>query len=205
MRQRPPRKIDLRAQFKTHYTAAWRIQDLVVGKGVFLMLDGDGEPGGRSFQQAIEKVYSVAYTLRFSLKRQGVIDFGVSCLECLYLTSDPCATPRSEWRWSFLLRIPEAVTARQVATARAEVRRRRDLDTRGVRRRVFREGRCIQALHIGPYAQVGASYDRLEAFARERGLAVSCPAHEIYISDPRRTPKARLKTIVRLSVRRARA
>ena len=53
-------------------------------------------------------------------------------------------------------------------------------------------------MHIGPYGEVGRSYGQLDEYAREKGLVASCPAHEIYISDPRRVAPAKLKTIVRL-------
>jgi hypothetical protein len=39
--------------------------------------------------------------------------------------------------------------------------------------------------------------------AEENGLACKGPGHEIYISDPRRTAPEKLKTIVRMPVRRA--
>ena len=35
------------------------------------------------------------------------------------------------------------------------------------------------------------------AFAEGKGLKLAGPHHEIYLSDPRRVPPARLKTILR--------
>ncbi len=194
-------KLDFRKSLKPLYTASPQTTEVRVERGTFLSIDGQGAPGGPAFQQAIEKLYSVAYTLKFMLKGAGRLDFGVPCLECLYTS---CDSSRESWAWTLQLRIPDAVRAGDVTTARAEVKRRRNLDTAGVKRRAWREGRCLQTLHVGPYAEVGPVYERLAGHATQLGLAVGGAAHEVYISDPRRVPPARLRTIVRLPVTPAR-
>jgi len=65
----------------------------------------------------------------------------------------------------------------------------------------IREGRCVQVLHVGPYSAEGETLERLRRFAEERGLDLVGPHHEIYLSDPRRTPEDRLRTMVRYPVR----
>lgn len=55
-------------------------------------------------------------------------------------------------------------------------------------------------MHVGPYDQVGITYNQLGEYAESKGLMVKMPGHEIYISDPRRVPPERLKTIVRMPV-----
>jgi hypothetical protein len=202
MPKRAPEKIDLRKRHKQLYAATSRIVEVDSPPATFLAVDGRGEPGGPVFQAAIEKLYSVGYTLKWSLKKTGVLDFGVPCLECLY-TSAAGPTAPKEWAWTFLLRIPDEVTPRQVAAARAEVETRRGLDTSDVKRRKQREGRCLQTLHVGPYSEVGPVYERLTAHAAANGLAISGPPHEVYVSDPRRVAPGKLKTIVRLPVKRA--
>jgi hypothetical protein len=57
-------------------------------------------------------------------------------------------------------------------------------------------------MHVGPYDQVGATYRKLGEWAEENGLQPTNPGHEIYISDPRRTAPEKLKTIVRMPVRK---
>jgi hypothetical protein len=65
----------------------------------------------------------------------------------------------------------------------------------------LREGRCIQALHLGPFRSVPATVDRLQRTAAEQDLAVRGRVHEVWLSDPGRTPVERRRTVVRLSVR----
>jgi len=58
-----------------------------------------------------------------------------------------------------------------------------------------------QLLHVGPYDAEHDSIRRMTAFARERGRRLQGKHHEIYLSDPRRVPAPRLKTILRHPVR----
>ncbi len=64
------------------------------------------------------------------------------------------------------------------------------------------EGRVVQALHVGPYATERSTIERMLAFAHDRGLTVSGRHHEVYLSDPRRVAAERLKTVLRMPVRR---
>lgn len=187
---------------KDLYTARPKIKEVVADSGTFLAVDGVGAPGGEAFQQAIQALYSAVYTVKFTLKLAGTLDFKVGKLECLYL-SDPKQTPMDQWKWRALVRIPDEVTARHLAQARKAVREKKGIDASQVKRLRWKEGRALQVLHVGPYQAVGSAYERLDAYAKEQGLAIHCAAHEIYLNDPRGTPPAKLKTIVRLPVKRA--
>ncbi|NWG14781.1 MAG: GyrI-like domain-containing protein [Acidobacteria bacterium] len=193
-------KIDFSKTDRDLYTATPKAKEVTAGKATFLSFEGKGEPGGKAFEDAIQQLYSLAYTAKFMLRHNGKLDFAVGKLECLWHTENIEQTPRSEWCWQMLVRIPDTVTAADLKKARDEVRRKRGLDTSGVKRWTWKEGRCVQMMHVGPYDQVGRSYSQLDEYARERGLVASCPAHEIYISNPQRVEPARLKTIIRLPV-----
>jgi hypothetical protein len=68
----------------------------------------------------------------------------------------------------------------------------------------IKEGRVVQMLHVGPYDKEQPTIDAMHAHMRERGLVVSGRHHEIYLSDPRRTAPAKLRTIIRYPVKPAR-
>ena len=55
------------------------------------MVDGRGDPNNsKSFEQAVEALYSLSYTLKFSLKKSPrAIDYGVMPLEGLWWADDP--------------------------------------------------------------------------------------------------------------------
>jgi hypothetical protein len=193
-------KIDFAKSHKDLYTASSKAKEVKADKATFLSFTGKGEPGGPEFQNAIQQIYSLVYTAKFMLKFAGKLDFAVSKLECLWHMQDPDALPRSEWPWQLLVRVPNALSAADLKKACKELGEKKQLDTSGVTRMTWKEGRCLQIMHVGPYDEVGKSYQLLETCAREKRLGAACPAHEIYISDPRRVPPARLKTIVRLPV-----
>lgn len=63
------------------------------------------------------------------------------------------------------------------------------------------EGWCVQMLHIGPYADEGKSVALMSRHAEANGKVLHGAHHEIFLSDPRRVPEDRLKTILRIPVR----
>lgn len=189
--------IDLKKAHRNLYRAKETPQELVMPAGVFLGVDGVGEPGGTAYQAAIEALYGVAYTMKFALKRSGVLDFGIPNLECLWL-SDPIETPAEKWQWRLLVRVPNQIDDEQIANAGRQVQAKKGIDASIVRRIERAEQRAIQVLHIGRYDRVADSYEKLISYAREHGLELENIGQEVYLSDPRRTAPEKLKTIVRM-------
>ncbi|WP_373484626.1 GyrI-like domain-containing protein [Acetobacterium malicum] len=65
----------------------------------------------------------------------------------------------------------------------------------------YDEGSCCQMLHLSSYDDEPASFAQMEAFCSEHGYRRSDKTHrEIYLSDPRRTETAKLKTVLRFKV-----
>ena len=186
---------------KDLYTATRKVKEVAAGAGTFLAVEAAGEPGGEAFQNAIMALYSTAYTMKFALKEQGTLDFMVGKLECLYLAG-PFCKPKSPWRWRLMVRIPDEVTTKDVTGTKKVLRKKKGLDNSAVKRLRWKEGRALQVMHVGPYDEVGATYEQLGVYAAEHGLKVVGPAHEIYLSDPRRVAPEKLKTIVRLGVKK---
>jgi hypothetical protein len=198
-----PKKIDVRKARPELYRAKRSVEEIDAGRGTFLTCDGRGEPGGPEYQEATGKLYSLAYATKFMLKGAGVLDFAIPNLECIW-SRDPAGTPRAAWRWRLQLRIPEELTSAHLREARKALKERKGTDVTGVRRREWTEGRAVQALHVGPYATLRKTYRALWEYARAHGLRCKGPGHEVYLSDPRRVPPERLKTIVRMPVVRGR-
>ena len=201
MRRPKVAKIDFSRTHKDLYSATSTIKEVAADRATFLSIEGVGEPGGTAFQESIGKLFAMAYTTKFTLLNAGKLDFAVARLECLWPV-DPAKLPKSQWPWQLLIRIPDAVKERDLAAVRKEILRKKGLDTSAVKRWTWKEGRCLQVMHVGPYDAVGGTYQRLGKHAEERGLVAQGPGHEIYISDPSRVPPERLKTIIRMPVTR---
>lgn len=74
-----------------------------------------------------------------------------------------------------------------------------------VRLETFREGLCLQIMHIGPYADEPTTMQKLTAFAQEHGYKFHGRHHEIYLGDPRTAKPENLRTVLRHPVFRERA
>lgn len=179
-----------------------------VPKMNFLAVDGRGDPNtSQDFKDAIGALYSVAYTLKFTLKKERGLDWKVMPLEGLWWTDEMghfTLGTKGEWRWTAMLLQPEFVTQEDVAAAAEAAGKKKPLPAlEKLRLAPFREGLSAQTLYLGPYADEAATIERMHAFIAEEGYALAGKHHEIYLSDPTRTAPERLKTAIRQPVRKA--
>jgi hypothetical protein len=78
------------------------------------------------------------------------------------------------------------------------VRKKNDLPAlSGMRFECFHEGQTAQILYFGVYSNEAPTIERIHRFILEQGRRLRGWHHEIYLSDPRRTAPAKLKTIIR--------
>jgi hypothetical protein len=172
-------------------------------------IEGRGEPGGPAFQDAIGAVYGVAYTLKFTRKPSGD-DFRIGPLEARWWTDDPKRSinevPRSEWRWRLRLAVPRDVKGVDVSRAihAATTKRGGKLEGSAAAVRVALEhvgaARMGRVLHVGSYGDEAASFAKILAAVEAAGLAPRHAHLEVYLSDPRRTSPAKLRTVLLLEL-----
>jgi hypothetical protein len=200
----PAKKVDLFGRHQGDYSATRTPRVVTVKPGRYLAISGEGAQGGELFQKHVGSLYGMAYTLKFATKARGK-DFKVPPLEGVWWGQGRIGEPGSDWSWKLLLRVPNFVKRRDLAPAAESLRGKGRADFAGqVKLEELAEGRCIQALHIGPYASEPETLERLRRVASDLGLAFRGRHHEIYLSDPRRVPPERLRTILRMPVRAAR-
>ena len=203
-------KLDFKKVDRAYYSSkAGRWDRVQVPEWPFLMIDGQGDPNGPGYARALGALYPVAYAVKFAMKAQGA-DFVVPPLEALWWAEDPAAFvagDRAAWRWTAMLRMPEGVTAEDVAAAQAgaaEKLAQKGADAEAVwalRVERLAEGACLQSLHLGAYADEAPVLAELHREVMPgMGLTFGGAHHEIYLSDPRRVAPERLKTILRQPV-----
>ena len=183
-------------------SAAPRIVD--VASASFLTVTGRGEPGGPAFTTAVGALYGAAWTIRMARARAGQ-PFKVAPLEGLWwgrtFEGDFTAEPRDAWNWTLLVRVPAFVTRADLRAAQAALAAKGRPDAeRLVTLGRLNEGRCVQALHLGPYPEERPTIERMLAFAAGRGMRFRGRHHEIYLSDMRRVPAEKRRTILRVPV-----
>jgi hypothetical protein len=194
--------IDLHKQYKHEYVTPKQPVIVKPGPAKYLIAEFRGEAGGEAFQTAMGALYAAAYTIKFACKAAGK-DFKVSAPEAQVWVDDKYRcfqdSPRNEWNWHLLIRVPTFVTARDLAKAVA-AKGDEAPAMAGLRIETLKEGSSVQMLHGGPYADEPASIKAMLDFAAAQGLEPHGRHHEIYLSDPRRVPEVRLRTILRIPV-----
>ena len=172
----------------------------------FLMIDGHGDPNhSLQYQQVVEALYSLSYSLKFALKPQGV-EYSVAPLEGLWWMEDMrefSMLTKDRWDWRMMIMQPQPVTAELVARMTAEVQRKKDLPAlEGLRFEAYEEGLAMQIMYLGAYADEGPTIARMHAFIAEQGYALRGKHHEIYLGDPRRAAPEKLKTVIRQPIKK---
>lgn len=179
----------------------------------FLMVDGTGAPAGECYQQALQILYALAFSIKMRKMTgsvpQGYVDYVVPPLEGLWWSEGGRLdlSDRSSWHWTAMLRQPGFVTKAVLEEAVAEVRRKKpEVPVEKARLEVFEEGLCVQAMHLGPYSTEEITMDALVRFAAANGYREDLEErrhHELYLSDPRRVSPDRLRTVLRIPVKKA--
>lgn len=197
-------KIDYKKQLKHLYSPSAKHVDIVEAPQMnFLMVDGAGNPNtAKSFSDAIEALYPLAYTLKFMVKNGELgIDYGVLPLEALWWADDLSAFTTGDkdaWKWTVMIMQPAFITSQMVAQATAEVeRKKKPVSLPLVRFEAFKEGKSAQILHIGPFTEEGPTVEKVHQFINDQGSQRVGKHHEIYLSDIRRAAPEKWKTIVR--------
>ena len=199
-------KIDLFKKHKPEYKATSKLAFVEVGSAQYLMIDGQGTPGGAVFEECIGALYAMAFTIKMTRKFSGLGDYTVCKLEGLWYTGggldDFANISQEKWRWTLMIRTPECVRKADLNKAvKALLDKGKAEKVKDVRLETLKEDKCIQILHVGSYDKVGEAVEKMVAFTEESGLSFTGKHHEIYLSDPRRVAPEKLKTIVRRPVR----
>ena len=194
-------KIDFKKELKQLYTAPTKEAAIIeVPDMNFLMVDGQGAPQSMQYQEAIEAVYPVAYTLKFAIKKTQGIDYGVMPLEGLWWADDMSKfmENRDLWKWTAMIMQPKYVTADLFTEAVKQVRKKKApaaLDK--VRFECYHEGKAVQIMHVGPFSTEGPNVQKVHEMIKGSGCQLSGKHHEIYLNDFRKTAPEKLKTIIR--------
>ncbi len=179
----------------------------------YLTVEGMGRPGGAEFTAAVQALYTVSYSARFLLKKEGGDAPPNMPLEAQWWVDDPAqrdilaavalglttmaATDRNRWRWRVMILQPEPIDVAVITRAVERARRKALPALRGLRYERWEEGRCAQLLHIGPYSAENPSIVRLHRAIAAAGYRPRGRHHEVYLSDPRRCTPGKLRTILR--------
>lgn len=177
----------------------------------FLAVDGAGDPNDESgaYADAITLLYAISYTIKMSEKGGhaigGYFAYRVPPLEGLWQMSGGKPgvdyANKAKFEWTSMIRQPAFVDDAALDWAREQVRRKKGLDASRARLLHYREGLCVQCMHIGAYDDEPATVARMDVFLAQNGyrndLGIARKHHEIYLGDPRKSAPEKRKTILR--------
>jgi hypothetical protein len=189
-------KTDFKKEIAAYSATSGRFDLVDVSDLRYLMIDGHGDPNTGAFTSAAAELYPLAYRLKFAARKLGR-DHVVMPLEGLWWSGDmasfTAARDKSRWNWTLMIMVPDWIDERMFADAGG--------GSSAVRLATLAEGRCVQTLHVGSYDDETETLARMHhEFIPANGLRMTGRHHEIYLSDARRVPPGRLRTILRQPV-----
>ena len=210
---KPPiaKKIDYKKDFKAFYLPKEEPEILQVPAMAFLMISGAGSPDAEAFSLAVESLYALSYAVKMSYKKpdppRGYYEYTVFPLEGVWDLIDyqGTALDKNNFKYTLMIRQPDFLTPEGFERFRAEVAKKKpELPLAHVRFETLEEGWCCQRLHLGSYDTEPESFAVMEAYCETQGWSRNSKVHrEIYLSDPRKTEAAKLKTVLRFKVDKA--
>lgn len=205
---------DYKKEYKEFYMPKNRPGIVTLPPMNFIAVRGAGDPNerGGAYQAAMSLLYGVAFTIKMSKKGdhriEGYFDYVVPPLEGFWWQEGRRGVDyahKERFQWISLIRLPDFVSRADFDWAMAEAERKKGQDFSRVEFLTYDEGLCVQCMHIGAYDDEPETLARMEAFARENGyetdLSDTRLHHEIYLSDARKVPPERRKTVLRLPIR----
>ena len=204
--------LDLKKELKAYYLPPRKPAILQIPSFQFAMIDGAIEKGkgpgdSPGFQEAMQALYGISYTLKFMLKKRKVdpIDYPVMALEGLWWVEDGQfdLTVKDNWFYTLMIMQPSVITKEVFEEAREQDRGKKGASPSLAKVRLvdYEEGLCMQTMHIGPYATEPATVEKMRLFASDNGyqdcVGLGGKHHEIYLGNPERTAPDKLKTIIR--------
>jgi hypothetical protein len=201
-------KVDLKKVLKPFFSAsAKEFEEVDLPAASYLMVDGQGSPGhSQAYHDALGCLYPAAYALKFFSKQQLGRDYVVPPLQGLWWSEKKdafAAGRRDEWQWTLMIMVPDWIGQDQFAGVLDRLKSKKpDIDFSGLRMDSLHEGRSLQKLHLGSFADEAPALHHLHhELMPSLGLTFNGRHHEIYLSDPRKVAPEKLRTILRQPVR----
>lgn len=221
------KKTDHRKELAELYTAPTEEPKVVqVPPLNYLMIDGQGHPEEREFQDAVRTLYAVAYPLKFMVKRAANIDYQIMPLEVKWTVN---REKKGDFRWTAMILLPEAVTPDLLVKAVEKVEARRSppliswskaasrafgalMERLGLgapllsRLRLANHpgGTYAQLMHTGSYKGMNDVWPRFDGFVQRNGYRyLERNSHDVYLNNTRKPRPEKVRVIVRLPIQKA--
>ncbi len=175
-----------------------------------LAIEGTGDPAvSPLYQASVQALMTMAWGIRAHLKASDppfqikVMPLeGEWTLPGIPFSEDP--EVRAKLEWSLQIVQPEHVRTDLVEDVRAAVRKKKAGLARvdDVQLETVPGGPAATMLHLGPFSREPETIARIHSHIEASGREPILGHREIYLSDLRRVPPEKLRTILRVGIRR---
>ncbi len=212
-------KLDYKKEYKDLYLPKTKPMLIDVPNMKFIMVMGKGNPNSEKgeYQEAMSILYGLSFTIKMSKmgnnKIDGYFEYVVPPLEGFWWNKDEKNVDyrnKENFEWYSMIRQPEFVTEDVFKWACNEVKEKKGIDISKAEFKEFKEGLCVQIMHLGSYDDEPKTIDKINEYIIDNNLKNDIGSslkngmirrhHEIYLSDPRRTATEKLKTVIRIPV-----
>lgn len=206
---------DYKKEYKEFYMPKNKPEIVNIPKMNFIAVRGVGDPNeeGGAYKEAIGLLYAIAFTIKMSKKGShqidGYFDYVVPPLEGFWWQEGIDGmdySRKDEFHWISVIRLPDFVMESDFAWAVEEATRKKKTDFSKVEFLTIEEGMCVQCMHIGPFDQEPETIALMDQFLQENGYENDFSEdrlhHEIYLSDARRVPAEKWRTVIRHPIRK---
>ena len=207
---------DFKKDSKEFYRPKNKPEIVNVPKANYIAVRGSGDPNeeGGAYQQAISILYAVAYTLKMSYKTdykiEGFYEYVVPPLEGFWWQENVSGvdySDKSAFCWISVIRVTDFITEKDFEWAVKTATNKKKIDCSSAKFITIEEGLCVQIMHIGPFDEEPKSVAIMDEFLDANGYVNDMNAerlhHEIYLSDARKVPAEKWKTIIRHPIKKA--
>ena len=205
---------DFKKEYKEFYMPKNKPEIVNVPAVNYIAVRGKGDPNEEngSYQKAISILYAVAYTLKMSYKTNykidGFFEYVVPPLEGFWWqnhTDRIDYTDKSSFNWISVIRLPDFITKKDFDWAVETAQKKKNIDCTSAEFLTLEEGLCVQIMHLGSFDDEPQSVSIMNEYIGNNGYENDINEkrlhHEIYLSDARKVPKEKWKTVIRHPIR----
>ena len=201
---------DFKKEYKEFYMPKNKPEIVNVPAVNYIAVRGKGDPNEEngSYQKAISILYAVAYTLKMSYKTNykidGFFEYVVPPLEGFWWqnhTDRIDYTDKSSFNWISVIRLPDFITKKDFDWAVETAQKKKNIDCTSAEFLTLEEGLCVQIMHLGSFDDEPQSVSIMNEYIENNGYENDINEkrlhHEIYLSDARKVPTEKWKTVIR--------
>ena len=206
---------DFKKEYKEFYLPPKTPTIVEVPPMNYLAVRGKGNPNDEDgeYKNSIGLLYGIAFTIKMSYKGShkidGYFEYVVPPLEGFWWQDGVKGIDygrKEDFNFISVIRLPDFVSREDFDWAVQEATKKKKTDFSKVEFFHYEEGLCVQCMHLGSYDDEPATVEAMHQLAEREGYQLDINEkrmhHEIYLSDPRKTEPAKLKTVVRHPIKK---